>query len=436
MELISAADRSFTYGYSQSQRVERFERIILERNAKELSEKEGLEPKGLDEQPLRVYRSIRVATLYDSNLFYDHNDPKDDLIYLYSPSLGFELGKAGVTRGFLTTYYDMTYANYSENHKLSRLNHAHSVAMGFHAGKFDFRLTNLFQPASAHETGARTELASAGNNQAIAYSDTATAGITYHWTPKVALSGDYQYTVYYFPASSSAGRGIRRFSNQQHGISPRITYQVTPKTSVDFGGVFTTTDYFSNGDKSSKTYGVSAGFGHRLTPKTDIGFQMGYDTQDYNLPIYPSAEGPKFSAILRHEFSPKLVGSISASHQLGEAFDLTEEALEATSFRTAADNYRADLAWEINPRMTLGAYAALQANARDGLYTFADPENPAAVSTSTLEDQIYTSGIRWKWKPRTGWTYFLAYDFLEKFSSFKEESYDDHKVGGSARVIF
>ncbi len=175
---------------------------------------------------------------------------------------------------------------------------------------------------------------------------------------------------------------------------------------------------------------------HRLTPKTDLGFQMGYNKQNYNLPVYPSSEGPVFSGIIRREFSPKLTGTLSASHTLSEAFDFSEEAQQASNFRTTADNYRADLAWKINPRMTLGGYTALEKDSRDGLYSFADPENPSLTRTGTLEDQIYTWGIHWRWKPRTAWVYYLSYEFLDKFSSFKNNEYDDHRIAGSARVIF
>lgn len=438
-DAISGADRSFTVGYyNQAQEVQRFKETFLERDAKETVLAETAEAGVSDEkQRLRVYRSFRVGTLYDSNLFYDRTDPKDDLLMLYTASLGYRLGKQGVTRAHLDTFYDLTYVNYTENSKLSRFNQTHTVSMGLRGEKLEIRIQNKFQPASARETGERTELASSNSNRVIAYSDSAAVNLTYHWTSKTDLSADYNYNITYFPASSNENnRTVTRFSFQENSLSPRVSYQLSSKTSLYGTGRVSGTDYFKNGDLASKYYLVATGIRYRLTNKTDIGFELGYDWRDYNLPIYGSSEGPRFTGIIRREFTKKIAATILASRSTGEAFDTTGSAEENSSFKTLSTSYRMDLAWNANDHMILSAFTSIEDSEQDGLYSMVDPENPSLTFTRALEDQTYRWGLSLKYQPRTAWSYFLSYEFLNRFSSFKNFQYDGQKIAGSAKVSF
>ena len=60
MESIAGADRSFTYGYTQSEQVHSFERDILTREAKETAEKNPQAAPAVEEEPKHFSSSFRA----------------------------------------------------------------------------------------------------------------------------------------------------------------------------------------------------------------------------------------------------------------------------------------------------------------------------------------------------------------------------------------
>ena len=505
-EPASMADQPYVSGYREMSKVNRFDQImineasqfdqnIMTRNVtKEIQalEAQGITinpaPVNMETGPLRVRKSFRVDTLYDTNIFTTRNDPKDELLFLYQPSLGFELGREGETRAFLSTFYNIAYADYAKDHNPDHLNQEHTVTMGLRGKKVAIRLSNQFQPNTAFQTDLFT-----GNlQQVVAYSDNADATLTYHWTPKIDLAATYNYSVFYLPVLSGGGdtvldqgnKALQGLSYQQNGISPKITYEMNAKNTLNFDSSFSVSDYFQGAGYSAKTYKVSGGFLHRLTSQTDISGGLGYTWKDYLLPIYPTLKGetwnielwhqlapktdvrlkveyavkddllPIFSAstttassttplasttwtaIARHEFSPKLVLTLTAGEGTNSTFDFTRFDSNTNILTAVSDNYGADLRWFMTPRMSVDGYMNVTLNSGDKLSTFVDPDNPTLSFTRTLEQQIYRWGFAWRWQRGPVWSYYLTYQSFTEQASFKNLEYDDEKLSGSVMMVF
>ncbi len=436
MEAINGADRDFTYGYSQAEKVRRFDQNIEDRNMKEGGEKVPPAAEG-DGLPWRFSKSFRVSTLYDSNLFYSRTDTKDDVLFIYSPSVGASIGTPNESRFFLRAFYDLNYVDYVEMQKFSRFNQALRFQAGLHQPKFDLIFSNVFKPASARETGERTELAASNNSRVIAHSDGASLSGNYHLTPKVDLTASYNFNLLIFPVASNRNNpGVNLFSYQQNSISPGIEYKYSPKTTFYFNSTAGMTDYFEGGNLSSKNYGVLAGLRNRLTPKTDVTLEAGYGWTDYLTGGIPGLEGPRYGAILRRQLSPKISATLSASQSVNEAFDFTQLSSEADTFKVVSTILRTDVKWNVNEPMLVEAFVSAQDNTRDSLYTMTDPENDTLTFTRSLEDHVYTWGLNCQWRTKGSWTYFASAESVTKFSSFKNLQYDEQKIAGSLRMDF
>ncbi len=402
-EPIAGADRSFTYGYSQAQEVHAFEERISQREELEALTAEPVSTSGdVDPEKMRVYKNFRIASLYDSNLTLSQSDPVDDSIFIYSPNLGFSLGRPGITKVFFKAFFNFSYVDYVEHQKNSRWNQTHLINMGFRGEKLEIRINNKFQPLSAREAGERTELSSPGGKRAIATTDDASVELIYHWSPKIDISSTYSYGIWYFPKDSNSGDVANGAYNYQHyGFLPKVSYKLDPKTTIDFGGGVSADDYFESGGFSSKNYSLATGFQRRLTSKTDLRLGVGYDRREYNTGSIPVSEGPRYGMTLLHRFSPKLSMAVSATQSKSQAFDFADATSETNSFDATSTSYLASVHWGFTPHTQLDGFFNIVDSNRDRDYTFADPENPATLHTRPIEDHVYTMGADWVWRPNS-----------------------------------
>ncbi len=328
MESINGADQEFTYGYAQAERVRAFEQGIQERQETEsgLIKPTSAEAEG---QPWRLRKGFRFSTLYDSNLFYSRTDTKDDVLFIYTPFAGVSLGKKNISRLYLNAFYELNYVDYVEVQKFSRFNQTLSFEAHLHEEKYDLNFKNTLKPLSARETGERTELASPNNNRVIAWTDNAQIEGVYHLRPKVDLTATYDYSYVLFPASSNqTNPDVELFSYQKNTFTPGIAYKYSPKTTFFLNGSAGYTDYFKGGEFSQRNYRAAAGVKNRLTLKTDLTFQAAYGRTDYLAERFQPAEGPQFSASVRHQLTPRISGTLSVDHSINEALDFRSLSTE------------------------------------------------------------------------------------------------------------
>ena len=377
-------------------------------------EREGWQP----------YGSFHFATVYDSNLFNSRIDPNDDLAYLYVVTVGLAR-KSDSSYGEI--FYDLGYADYTENETLSRFSHSIHTRGGWQGDRWKIAFENTLKPDSPYNVGERTEFRLLEVSGITATSDAARVNISYELAPQWRLSYTQRYAIYYYHHEID-----EPFSAQALTSNPRITYEITPEAVLYLSYSYRAVDYFKNGDFSSDQHTPRAGFLWRVRPSTEISVNVGYLFRTYDDLENEDHDGLTFKAEVSQRISRRLDLKVWTMRNLDENLDTSA----APSPNEDAYFFGTKLAWRASAVLELDAGATAGFTSREGFATMTDPENPALSFTRELENDFYGWDAGFKWKPNLNWTVMLGYKFFSKNSSFKNFEYDDHKVIGSVSVNF
>jgi hypothetical protein len=451
-EPVLAVESPFSAGYSQRAFGQAFHAESLEKAEALISEEEPVEI-----SPWRVSKSLSTGVEYDSNLFTARLDPKDELIYTYGARVG--LGRAKKkAKGYFDTYYDLSYENYVENERFNHFNHLVSTRMGYHFKKLSVSLTNVFRPDNSLPIRDRTELGGPTDPRVLTYSDDAEIHFQYVLSPKTSVSLSYHYLIFYFPKASSTGSdgttlvdstdgntaAVNGLSYQAGTVTPRFTYHWTAKTSIYAEHGWQKVDYFEGGGLTSQASLWNGGLFHQLTPKTRLNAEAGWRVRKYN-----SDGGETKNLVLKlatsTSLTPKVLVTLWAVRDTTENLTGRSESRPITSVEdeTLAESvsdlghfYGLNLTWKVSQKITAAATASAGFNTRDGLVTLPDADNPLISFTRPREDEYYNWGVSLAWLPYANWQVFLAYNYINKNSSFKDFEYDRQEVTGSVGVNF
>ncbi len=370
------------------------------------------------------YGSFDFSTVYDSNLFNSRIDPKDDLIYTYVATAGFERQGDKV---YFDTAYDLAYSDFVENEKLSRFGHVISSRFRWTDDRFKFTFENTFKPDSPYNVGERTEFLLLEPSGIIATSDAARAHVSFELAPRWKLLYTQHYSVYYFHNEAD-----EPFSAQAFIFNPKIMHEINDKTALYVSYSYRVKDFFKRGIFSSKQHIPRAGFVTSLGPATDLGANVGYAFREYE--------------DLENEDHGGLVAKVEVTQRLFRRGTLTLWGVKVLdeNFDTSVidspneDAYfvGADFVWRVSPALELRSGASAGFTSREGLATLADPDNSSLTFTRELESDFYGWSADVKWKLNSQWSILLGYKFFNKNSSFKDFEYEDHKAVGSIRADF
>ena len=432
---VGAVDRkSYSIGSSDEAYVKRFGESAFEGVEEAISPQveQNREPGAV-----QIEKAFAFSTEYDSNVFLRRNDPKDDVSFIYTPSVGIVRGRKGETKSYLQTFYNLTYVDHVEYQKLSRFNHQILSKIGWRTDKLRVDISNDARPYSAKSAADRTELHSSTTAQVIDHSDTFRLSVAYDVTPKITLSHAYGYAIDYFAASSNENnRGVEHSSEQVHSFNPRISYAWTAKTTLYTDYQFKMSDFFRGGQFASKTQTFNFGLNHVFSLKTALNTQAGWAFNDFNEDGIRSGNGFVYRAAVIHKFSEKLSGTLYTAKSLGKSYEAAGATIFTESLNVDIYSGGVALGWAVTPSMNLKTGFKALFTHRDGYITLTDTENPSLSFTREHEDEIYAWNVDWSWVPKGSWAYYLRYELYNHNASFKNFEYTAYSLLGSLQYTF
>ncbi len=420
IDAFSGADQSFSAGYQETRFAEDFH--LREAYGPLLTEQLST----VDTWQFK--KDISVGFTYDSNIFSSRNDPKDDIFYTYSPTLGVR--RKG-HKSYIENFYTLSYVDYVEDQKLSRPNQKNTTKMEYKTDKLSINVSNVFEPNTAYAIGERTELKAAETSKVITYTDDANMEINYKITPKTSFDFDWNYKIFYFPVSGNS-LAANSFSSQTHIFTPGLFYQITPKTSVFAKYGFEIVDFFQGGGFASKAMSTTVGVAGKITPKTGLSASLGYKTRKYNETSLGNFEGYTFRAAVSRRFLPKIAGTVSYSRDTQEDFSI--QGSRSTS--QEVEFFGLNLTWFLYPHLTLDGGASAGFNSRQGLFTKVDPENSTLTFTRPEETHFYEWNLNLNWHPRPFVEFFIGYKYFNHGGTFKGFQYDDQRLTATGSLRF
>jgi hypothetical protein len=388
---------------------------------------EGSEPKA--GEAWLYSRSFRTSAVYDSNVDSTPTDPKDDMIYTYSGSFGMQKRQKTY---YVQMFYNVAYSHQIEDEKEGNLSYSQTTAWGYKFDRITINLSNTITPQEKVAVGQRTELGDSSSTvQPI--SDNAHFDINYKVSPKTTASFLYDYSLEYFPEADNSAEAVA-FGNQSHSFGPRVTYQVTPKTSVYVGYRWTTEDFFEDSKFREWTETLTLGIRGVINPKTSYSVDSGYKTRVYKDDEFGDSDGFSVRLGLFRKITPKIFGSIYARVDTTDASIDTESASVRQRLEHA---YGANLTWRIRPKLSMFAEADVTFDMlEDSEETLADFENPSRFYTRSDENELYHWAVGLRWVPKRNLGFLLAYDYENSNSTFKNFEFEKHRVIASGELRF
>ncbi|MBI3316310.1 MAG: outer membrane beta-barrel protein [Candidatus Omnitrophica bacterium] len=419
LDAAAGVDQSFAIGQKQKQ----FGQAFHQREAYGLP-KEAEGPAG----EWQMTKKMIVRAAYDGNLFSEYNDPKEDFIHTYTPSLSW-MRRGEFTQ--VTSKLDASYARYVTNHKQSGLSTNHNLNMSYKKNRLSASLVNVFKPRSKFAVGDRGELRSPGKEQVLTWTDNATATLVYKISPKTKASFKFDYSLFFFPvAGNSVATNAQ--STQTYSWGPKFTYALTPKLDVYTAYEWEEVNYFQGGNTPSGSEKVSLGADGKLTPKTGLSVDLAYANREYRDKTRPGVDGLYLKTGISRKLSGKLTSSFSYTTDVAEDFN-TQAGQEGQS---SSDTYQASITWAISPRLSLDGSTSYLIRSKKGIIEMADLENATLKHQREQEDTVFECGTSLTWTPRSYMNFVIGYKFLNKNSTFKNFEYDNHRIAITGEMEF
>ncbi len=418
MDKYRGADQSFTTEYNQETFAENFHKQEL------LAEQPPVDE--VEKQPLdlwRYYRTFSSGIFHSSNFSATYRDPKPETIFTY----GYTGGMSHRTQyTFIKMFYGLSYADYVQNDKSSRFSNNLATSLQFKFNRLKINITNQFRPDTAFVQGERTDLKTTQGKNVLIYSNAFNVVADYKYSPKTTLSYTYTNSLSYFPRTTDVTTDNSGQSTMTHTFSPKVSYQLTPKTSIFLDHSFIVERYLSGDVYGTHAYNADIGVNSRLFTGIGLSLSVGYFYDQFLKTNNPPVKGLGFSAGISKKISPKVQGTLTASHQITRDYD-------SSLFKSSSlykDSYSLNLTWKALRHVTVEAEGTAVYTARDGYITMPDLDNPANLYTRPREDQLYKFGLRLNWLPKDFFNFVLAYEFTNQNASFKNFEYYSQEITG------
>jgi hypothetical protein len=379
---------------------------------------------------------------WQSNVFYDEKDEKEDVTFTVSP--GFEInvgrGLSDLDLSIITRYDIIRYDELSDLD--NELFHIKAIS-SYRSSRWDVDGLVSYD-----------EMQSSGKDE----SNNREGQLTESENIKANLNGEYRLSPKF-----SVGSGVN-YSDKQYQdreeladresfkVPVDVFYELTPKVDLSVGYTYSTTDVSEtmlgdtvNGrevgsyDKEGHFFNVGAR--GELLPKLSGSFKIGYRTSDSDdsntvnystpmalvggllVPIGPTVTTPSstnrssrgtmgLDASFNYSNTPKLTTAL----RLHRGFDVGGEG-QGTTMTSA----NLSASYSINSN-----YAA---SANFG-YTLREYE------TSDREDNVYNTGFRLSYVPNRYWRLSTGYNYNKNDSNLQSQGYEAHMVDFSATLRY
>jgi hypothetical protein len=243
----------------------------------------GLEPEDVlffKTGPFSLRPQMSVSEVYNDNIFYQAEDPVEDLTTILSPGLKLQLGRPEHNYISLTYTFDQLF--YVDNSELNAPQHTVELANQFELQRLKLVGTDRFQLLTSPLGGVVEQVIGPGG------------------------------------VATTLGRNVERTSFDDNYT---LSYDLGEKTGVYLRGAHTSSDYEQGiALYDIETFSGTGGFGYRAFPKTVFFGEVYYgqtttDPNDVSLPSNPRLDFVGGYVGVRGNFTAKLSGMVKAGYE-------------------------------------------------------------------------------------------------------------------------
>lgn len=240
----------------------------------------------------------------------------------------------------------------------------------------------------------------------------------YDMSPKTSVSLDYGLGSEYYITDSYKG-----FNYNQHTISPKFWYHLTPRTSLTGTYTLGLTNYTGGANYNSTYNQGMAGIVGVLTPKSTIGLDAGFQYRSYDNSATKDASGFVMRGIYDYLWSPK------TSIQLIGSSDINESVYSSVGYFHSYNLY-GSISHHILYNLDLNL---------NGLYILSVYPHAAIVSglgEVQRMDNLFGVGGELRYRFRTWMSAYAGYNFRGNVSNAKAFDYNDNMIHGGVKLDF
>lgn len=389
-----------------------------------------------------IYFNGSSSLRWNSNVFRDEDDEKDDLTWILSPGFEINVGR-GLTNADLSiiTRYDIV--RYDDFDDLdTELFHIKAVG--------SYKSSRLDLNASASFDEEKSNAGDVSITDDLIESDNTAAGLNgeYRFSPKFSFGAGVRYME-----KDYKGEYDERLADRESFSVPLdLFYELTPKVDLSVGYTYSHTEV-------EETLRPTFPFDADPGPGVIVANQR--FSGDYE------QDSHFFNIGARGNLLPKLTGFFRVGYRVRDTDDsTTNAAFNGTLVGPAGETDRdddgmlgldADLTWSATPKVTVGLglsrdfgvggegesteNSSVDLNASYSINSnFAASANLGYTlreySDGDREDNQYLGGLRLSYSPNQFWRFSTGYTYSENDSDSIDRSYENHMIDLSASLRY
>jgi hypothetical protein len=355
----------------------------------------------------KIVPSVKYAQVWDSNIFYDRENPHHDWISVTTPGIMGEFGFGPEGKHKILADYKVELGAFYKYNDQNYGNHDLNTGISLDFDKYTFDTNNRWQFTSDR---AGTEFSS----RTLRKIDTYDAVLGLHYNK---IDFDLGYRFYIVDYLSDTLKQLDYYQNEGW-ITGYV--QVAPKTKALLEFVYQNLQYWNTGGRNANAYQILTGLKGQVTSKIEGTVKVGYGFKDYS-----SSSQKDF-----HNF----VAGIDLFYDMNERVDMTlsyyRQPYESTY---SNNNYYTGDHINYNLRYDLG-------NNFTGIldmFWFHNAYKNAGVGESNKR-----ADNEWEVSPRLEykWKEYIVlggeYTFHQRESNIGSRRYDQHVIQADIRLMF
>ncbi|MGK0456093.1 MAG: hypothetical protein ACJAT5_000916 [Lentimonas sp.] len=347
------------------------------------------------------------ALIWQSNIFYDNETEKDELMLIMSP--GFEATVGSKSSGF----HASARANYEMQRfdNQSELNHDYlhlGALVSYEGARLNLNAAYSFdeEQTTAGQQGALN------SNSDFIEMDVTRAHLVgeYVLSPKFSFEPGIRYNDREYKEEKDRLADVESYS-----IPLDVFYELTPKLDLSFGYEYTSEEVgiFTVEDFERELHFLNFGARGALFPKLNGSFKVGYSA------VNPEGTARRSDSILglSADFTYLTTPKLTTQLRLHRGFEVGSEG-------QSAENTSANLEFKY----------AISGNYSARLFT--DLTYREFKDGNDGEDFVYRTGFRLSYVPNQYWHFGTGYSYFENDSNRTEQGFVNHVLDVSASLRY
>jgi len=342
-----------------------------------------------------LYAKVNGSVAYTDNLTLDENDTLDDVRFIVTPGVDFQVGR-GLTNLNATITVDYSIVRYADNTVFDTELWNIVGALDFSGPRYTAGLTGGYVERQQNQNDVNAD-------KTLILQKTGFAGgnVKYTLSQKFALGAAGRFDNITYDGGNNVDRDL-------YSIPVDLFYELTPKLDGTIGFRYRQTDVQDSVDFDD--YFFNVGLTGALTEKLSTNAKIGYQTRD--LTGGGDSEGTiTFLSSTTYSATERGTLRINFNRDFatgGEGSSIEQTGVRATYF------------YLFSPRLT---------GDLSGSYSFND------YQTSSREDNTYNARVGATYRFNTLWSANAFYTFRDNDSNFDGASYTENlvQVGASFR---